>query len=593
MKQALPITFGLFTFITLFNFPTEIEWQRWIGFSLVVAFAGLDMARRWLTGAKLQIDHLDLALALLIIWGLVSLTWTPVSIMGVQACIIAVAVWLLQHYLRHHAEPEIKQSICWSVGLGLIGSILTNAWLAKNQWSGYGNSGYLAESIMLIIPFMWPIWAGRAEYELRHAEKFKYTLAQLFAYMVAGLCIWWQTMISPSLIPFAVLGIWAFIWSLRTQYKFAILIGWLAFGIAGITLGWHHISDHVMVRVELDLNAWHMIMARPFGGWGLGSFIETYPIFKESSGLFYNSQFQSYTTEAEALHNEIIQTICELGIIGFIAFIYLCWNIFHLFSKSSSSPYRITATLGLSALAAESLLEYPIQRAATLFLGCLLLGMLEAGRPIGQPRFISRFQWKYIAVCLMPFVAVALIFCSFRQFESEGRIELTKQPGVDPANMLNMTIEAAELNPLSRHAIASLPVFLDNVLQKYGVGAIKQEVIDRIYYKQEKYAAYNTAALLSKAQYLFLINGLDTPEWSDTMQHLHQGSTHVAGAWAIDARYWLVHQNWPNAYLASTEGLKWSHANGQFPSADLGIEQNLRGIQLAAATMMAAPHPGL
>jgi len=78
------------------------------------------------------------------------------------------------------------------------------------------------------------------------------------------------------------------------------------------------------IRVMIGRGAWNMIKARPFQGWGIGTFPIVYPGFRLPE-YFLNPCAVNATAHA---HNELLETWSELGIIGLGLFLGLVVSIF-------------------------------------------------------------------------------------------------------------------------------------------------------------------------------------------------------------------------------------------------------------------------
>lgn len=183
---------------------------------------------------------------------------------------------------------------------------------------------------------------------------------------------------------------------------------------------------------------------------------------------------------------------------------------------------------------------------------------------------------------LLPMLALVFILAAFRQFEAEERIELSKVPDTSSDIQLAYAWEAHLLDPLSNRVVSTLPVYLDAVAERKQPNTIVWKISDTIWRLMDKYAQYNTSALLSRAQYDVALHR--NADLQITLRNASLGSNRVAGFYAISARVALLAGDYTQAQLIATHGLQFASIRGSVPSADEAIEKNLRDLeQLAGA----------
>ena len=133
------------------------------------------------------------------------------------------------------------------------------------------------------------------------------------------------------------------------------------------------------LRVQIDKDMLKMAPHRPILGWGLGTFGEVYPQYRNSYS----------TLHLDEAHNDYLQLLIETGSVGFIIMIWFLWLVFY----SSSNKLRnwptnidgavtLAATLGVVGILVHSLVDFNLQvpaNAALFYVSCTIAAM--------KPRF--------------------------------------------------------------------------------------------------------------------------------------------------------------------------------------------------------------
>jgi len=576
-----PLLFGLPTFAIMVAFP---EYAKWIGLAAIVAIALLDWVRRLLRGAELSFDVADLILLGLIAYGALSLLWSANVNGGIQAVIVAASGLVLSAHLKQFAGSATMMAICVAVGLGVLGALANNLWLPTDQWWGFGNSGYLAQSLTLSVPFMWPLWC-------RKTMPSKAFAALVTVIAIGYLVLFTRSMIEEfTIVAFAAIASIIFCFRRNARLGWTCAAAWLVLPPIVAWFGWGalHLTNHLLVRTELWVNSGFMIAERPLFGHGVGSFVEIYPFFKEAHGdlmPFVNNFYQSYVTELEAAHNEPVQLLVELGVVGLLPFLAYVGIVLRAAARRmAADPFAAAGGAALVVVLAESLLEYPFQRCATLFMALLAVSLAGHGTAMGPRRWRLALPVpaRYAAAPLCAIAALLLLFASYRQWQAESRLDFTQRPGLDPVVQFNMAWEAHQLDPLDRRILVSLPIFLDGVLRQHGIGSVPRPLIDQIYREVDRNGRNSPGGLLAHAQLLLDADDGDDPEFPKVLADLKHGSARVAAVYAIEARYQFLHRQFAAALATATEGLKFADVRATHPEADEAFQQNLEELQRAA-----------
>lgn len=584
--SIVPTVFGLLTALTVAGYP---EAGRWIAFAAATALALIDGARQAHRQNQITIDLLDILLAGLIAYGALSLIWSANANGGIQTVIIATACLVLATYLKRRATPALMTAIAAGTALGVIATLATNLWLPPTQWSGFGNSGYAAEALVLALPFLWILWRDQS-----HLAPITRFLAVATAILSVGYVVIFTPSLIGAFVAAALASIGSIVWAFRRKRR----LGWIfvvAWAMIPAIVGfpaWDrlHLTERVLVRVELWLNAGFMILDRPLFGHGAGSFIEVYPLYKEAHGElmpFVNKAFESYVTEAEALHNETLQVWTELGLVGLVPLLaFFALALKSAAARLCNSPFVAAGGVALLVVLSESCLEYPFQRAATLFLAVIALAFATHGSASGIRRWHFRLS-PIATIATLPVATVAsvlLLFASLRQYEAETRLE--KIAGLDPVAAFNAVYEAHAVDPLERRIRTTLPILLDGLVRARGLDAVPPALIDGVFRDVDDGGHFNTAALVARAQLQLDMTGGNDSAFLATLADLKRGSAHVAAAYAIEARYLIGQKRLAEALPVIAEGLKYTEGRSSVPGADEAMKTHLLDLQRIATEQM-------
>lgn len=139
-------------------------------------------------------------------------------------------------------------------------------------------------------------------------------------------------------------------------------------------------NNSISVRLNALKNATDMIKTKPIAGVGLGSFYQSYKPYNFQSSANSNSRFHLLH-----LHNDVLQIIVELGIIGGILYFIFIGLFFKkvyvkLTFPNNSKPDKNILYLGmflaLLSTGVHSLLSFPLHLPASYFFIILLVGLL-------------------------------------------------------------------------------------------------------------------------------------------------------------------------------------------------------------------------
>lgn len=125
-------------------------------------------------------------------------------------------------------------------------------------------------------------------------------------------------------------------------------------------------SREVLIRVTAREATWEMFEAKPWMGWGAGSFRHVFPIFQQHHPLIYKrGRFTMYWDHA---HNDHVQLLAEKGIFGAacaaLALLWLGWRF--LRDRIWRNPGHLLFALGLGVPLAHAWVDFPLSNASIL-----------------------------------------------------------------------------------------------------------------------------------------------------------------------------------------------------------------------------------
>jgi O-antigen ligase len=109
------------------------------------------------------------------------------------------------------------------------------------------------------------------------------------------------------------------------------------------------------------------LLAHPLTGWGPGSFQVTYPGWEaERIERSVDADVRAYATAQRHAHNDYVERLSDLGVPGLAAWVALVgWVLLAGGRQTDRMP--MAAAAGIAALAAVSLVDFPMQRPVERF----------------------------------------------------------------------------------------------------------------------------------------------------------------------------------------------------------------------------------
>lgn len=157
------------------------------------------------------------------------------------------------------------------------------------------------------------------------------------------------------------------VWLIPVAGLFAIFVMWLGAGRLQQSINtFRHPGVSVATRIQIAKDTLRMAEARPWFGWGLGSFPVVYPEFRS----FYSNQVVG------AAHNDFLQALAELGVVGALVLLWFLVEFYRSGSRhlvrwraDSVCTAKFAALVGASGLLLHGLSDFNfhIPANATLF----------------------------------------------------------------------------------------------------------------------------------------------------------------------------------------------------------------------------------
>jgi len=162
-------------------------------------------------------------------------------------------------------------------------------------------------------------------------------------------------------------------------------------------------ADSVQVRVHMTEIGLRLSREHPLFGVGLGQ-------FKRASRAFITPEFIAFFPQAasgENAHNNFVQILADLGLVGFLGFVWLlaapAGAIIRVVASHQASDRLVALAGGVVAFLITCLLGHPLLIAEVLWLFLLVLGM-AAGFAPARVAATSRPWGNFAAVAVILFV---------------------------------------------------------------------------------------------------------------------------------------------------------------------------------------------
>ncbi len=185
------------------------------------------------------------------------------------------------------------------------------------------------------------------------------------------------------------------------------------FNNSGKTEEMERTRNSITIRLNRWRNGLEMMKDKPSFGFGLGSFDAAYPLYHEAA-----VDDRSYDARpfSAGLHNEPLQYLIELGLIGFIfLLIFLLIIYFYLFkllnkSKNENFYFSLILTAGITALLIDSLFNYSLHFPTSIFFLSIMIGTVHSEYRKEFPSRVFKIHLKkFIPILMIIFLLLSII----------------------------------------------------------------------------------------------------------------------------------------------------------------------------------------
>ena len=431
-------------------------------------------------------------------WSALSLLWSPdpqqgalelIRLGGLFVVFVAIASTPLE-ILTDWLGPVVAVTVLIAFGLTLIFPDISG---------GFGNENFASEFFLIAMPLTLAIWTGRP----------LWFFLLLFAPAVSLVYLFGYNGSSEKYFVVLLVALYVVYKVLRDRNFLlaSIIIATPVFAIYFLDLPVADAFFHSMgARAEIAISTAVMWIAAPFAGHGLGSFNYTYPEYQESYRVFLpwlDTVFIDFAKYAGAAHNEPLQILAELGLVGFALVAAGAVYTVRVVSRRKRDVLDITAIYSLIVAAWLSLISFPLQNVSTSLLIAIAAGVLcQGAKTVKIPTILpARVLAVVVGASLIVSVGTIsfkdlhanLYFTNFRAVAKSDRLAAFKQ-----------NLQAYQVFAWPRRIRHQLSASLGNLMaQDHKRIRLKPKAADKIYQISKSAAGRTFSVEFTRLQYLY------------------------------------------------------------------------------------------
>lgn len=341
---------------------------RWAFVALGCVFAAGVFARHLWCGGKIDVSDADVAGSAFIAWVALSLLWSTDPRGGAISLMHLVALGGV-FLLVEHVSRETLAVIPAAVTATYAGALVL-VFAETELYGGFANPNWATEWLLIAAPF---VVVFKCKRFLKH-------WAWLLVAVAAVYLLWFNN--SKAEFIALWLCIAAFL-ALRRMWAGALITLILPLSLAAMwpQLATPAVRFSVLSRLEIWANTVLLWAERPLTGHGLGSYDVEYPRVQEVHLAWFpdaTTIFQNSTIYVGAAHNEVLQIMAELGLVGLVLASGFLWTVLRPMKAGSTSLKNIyvASTTSLLITASLSLFSFPLQNPQTALLAAVALGIV-------------------------------------------------------------------------------------------------------------------------------------------------------------------------------------------------------------------------
>lgn len=524
---------------------------RLISLFAVAAVALVVLAVRIARTGRLALSWADAAALGFLAWAAVSLLWAPDPRGGalvLQTMGLLVALFML---VGHTPLERLRRVVPAALTAAIAGALVL-VWLFPDDIGGFGNRNWLAEWLLMSLPFVCVLvgWPG-----IRPGAYFRAAPWCLAPLVVAAAAVGYLAFFDVGNAQWAVLwlcvvaGCWRLRWPIAT--------GVVLVAPVSLTLLWPGLAPEGLIaslteRAELVVNSAILWWEYPIWGHGLGGFVYEYGRVQEAH-LEYFPGLGTVTLLpnlfAGAAHNEYMQGLVELGVVGMALAGLLLWFALRTWSGFATSTYRhwsqenganhafgSAARWSLFITAILAVFSFPLQEPASAALAALSLGIVARGRTFQVPVASA------LAAAVGVFLMVSGGFGLAAEYHHRKAIALllAEEPGPYPLPGFAESLQALWLYPWHTDARRQIMLSLAAVVSRYrGQVMLEAPAADSVFLVSMSAGPHHPATLIARAEYLLnsgrWVNA--APEVEAILARLKQEHRRKSGVWLLEAAY--------------------------------------------------------
>lgn len=459
---AAMVAATLVMYVTVTMDPNELRWLWIMG---LAGLSLLQMSSRAYLLEKISFDRTELFLVGFVAYAVLSLAWSSdylagLALLGKLGLLAAIFLCL-----KNAGNDEWFNWLCGAitvaVALVFVIEFLHVAGPAGTSWGGYGNQNFMAEFLMLAVPFI---------AALVFIHRHKAVRAAALAVLIVNLG--YLLFFNPSKIKFLIIAGFAIAaiikWGWRHSRRLTLAGVFAVVVVTAVSVSYYWQASHgfrwsTFARIPPVINSVVMWLSQPFYGLGAGSYNYVYPMFQERHLEWLDVGTEVFLIKERvigAAHNEYVQLLATFGLFGTALVAGFAYSLLRMLKGRPMTVYTKCGLASLGIWLLNALVEFPLQNPATALLAVIGLGFLAHRRQPDEPAGsgdtgnvgVFALNLNPIAKMLLLLGAIALVgaigyggyrFASAHQLYKQAVAQLNTRTDIAFANNL----EAYRLYP--------------------------------------------------------------------------------------------------------------------------------------------------